>query len=267
MHTSIRGLIAATLLASFGLIAGPAFAQDVITTEPTSAPPPTDPPAAITITGNVSLVTDYRFRGVSLSGGDPAIQGGITVTHKSGFYAGTWASSIHDDTGIFGDQELDLFGGWSSEVTPGITVDAGLLYYVYPSGHIGDANYFEPYASVAGSVGPAKLKLGAAYAWHQDSLGGDDNLYIFGNADIGIPTTPLTVSAHLGYTNGVLAPPYLAGSNDDTGFDYSLGRLGNNLRPAVDRRSVHRRRRPLDQRVHRRYRGRDADRQLLSLNA
>lgn len=66
MHTSIRGLLAATLFAGTALAATPALADD-------AAPAAADAPKPITITGNVSLVTDYRFRGVSLSGGDPAI--------------------------------------------------------------------------------------------------------------------------------------------------------------------------------------------------
>ncbi|MDE8652648.1 TorF family putative porin [Novosphingobium album (ex Liu et al. 2023)] len=210
MLTSIRGLVAASLFAATALAtATPALADD-------------EPASEITVTGNVALTTDYRFRGVSLSAGDPAIQGGITVTHASGFYVGTWSSSIASSD-VYGGQELDLFGGWSGEVASGLTVDAGLLYYVYPGGHVGDANYFEPYASIAGAVGPAKVKVGVAYAWDQNSLGDDDNLYVYSNLDVGIPNTPLTVSAHLGYTDGVLAPAILAGGTDDSGIDWSIG--------------------------------------------
>jgi uncharacterized protein (TIGR02001 family) len=42
-------------------------------------------PSEIEVFSNVALVTDYRFRGVSLSAGDPAIQGGIDIAHSSGF--------------------------------------------------------------------------------------------------------------------------------------------------------------------------------------
>jgi uncharacterized protein (TIGR02001 family) len=223
MSTSIRGVFAASLLACSALAAAPAYAQDE-----------TSPPSEITVTGSVALTTDYRFRGVSLSGGDPAIQGGITVSHKSGFYVGAWSSSLADGDSVdlngdgkfgtvYGEQELDLFGGWTGEVTPGLTLDAGLLMYDYPSGHEGKGNYFEPYASIAGTMGPAKVKVGVAYAWDQKSLGSKDNLYVYGNVDIGVPHTPLTVSGHLGYTDGVLAPPFLAGTSDDSGFDYSIG--------------------------------------------
>jgi uncharacterized protein (TIGR02001 family) len=215
MLLSVRSAVAATLLAGTALSAAPAFAQDA------------EAPKEITITGNVALTSDYRFRGVSQSAGDIAIQGGITVSHASGFYIATWASSI-GNTATYGHTELDLFGGWTGEVTPGLTLDAGLLYYAYPNGHLGDAEFFEPYASVSGQAGPAKVKVGMNYAWDQKGLlnyAGNkksDNLYVYGNVDIGIPSTPLTVSGHLGYTDGVLAPSYYT-TVDRTGFDWSIG--------------------------------------------
>ena len=54
--------------------------------------------------------------------------------------------------------------------------------------------------------GPVHAKLGVNYAWDQKSLGGDDNLYIHTELSSGIPKTPLTLSAHLGYTDGVARP-------------------------------------------------------------
>lgn len=213
MLTSTRGSIAAIAL-PFACLASPAFAQD-----------DTAAPSGITVTGNVGIVSDYRFRGVSLSGGDPAVQGGVTATHDSGFYVGTWASSIDDGgSDFYGDVELDLFAGWSGDIAEGVGLDLGLLYYAYPSNAKGfDAEYFEPYVTLSGSLGPVTAKVGANYAWDQDSLGGSDCLYLRTDLSAGIPQTPLTLSAHLGYTDGVLAPPLLAGTADDTGLDWSLG--------------------------------------------
>ncbi|KQM19074.1 TorF family putative porin [Novosphingobium sp. Leaf2] len=215
MLLSMRGALAATLLAGTALCAVPAFAQDAA------------PPKDFTVTGSAAITTDYRFRGVSQSQGDIAAQAGITVSHKSGFYIGTWGSSI--DLGpVYGHTELDLFGGWTGKVTPALTLDAGLLYYAYPNGHVGHAEFFEPYASVSGQFGPAKIKVGGNYAWDQRALPNfagnkkSDNLYVYSNVDIGIPKTPLTVSGHLGYTDGVLAPSYYT-TVDRTGFDWSIG--------------------------------------------
>ncbi|ANU08644.1 TorF family putative porin [Paraurantiacibacter namhicola] len=205
MLTSIRSAFAATLLAGSVFVAAPAAAQD-----------------GVTISGNASIVSDYRFRGVSLSGGDPAIQGGIDVETGSGFYVGTWGSSI-DGGPLFGEMELDVYGGWSGEVSPGISVNVGAIAYLFPTNDFGPADYGEVYASVSPSIGPAELTVGAAYAWDQDALGNDDNLYLYSDLSVGVPTTPLTFNAHLGYTDGALAPDFLAGGLDDSGLDWSLG--------------------------------------------
>ena len=86
-----------------------------------------------------------------------------------------------------------------------------------------DTDYLEFYTSLGTSLGPVSATLGAAYAPEQDSLGGDDNLYIHLDLESGIPGTPLTLFGHIGYTSGVLAPEALATGTDDTGFDYSIG--------------------------------------------
>jgi uncharacterized protein (TIGR02001 family) len=212
MLMSIRGAAAATILTTAALSASPAIADDDAG------------PGAVSVSGNVTLVSDYRFRGVSLSGGDPAIQGGVTVSHDSGVYVGAWASSIDDGgTDVFGDAEVDLYGGWSGSVAEGIGLDVGLLYYAYPGNAKGvDAEFFEPYATVSGQLGPVQAKLGVNYAWDQKALA-DDNLYVHAELSSGIPTTPVTLSAHLGYTDGSLAPTLLAGTTDDTAFDWSVG--------------------------------------------
>jgi uncharacterized protein (TIGR02001 family) len=212
MRTSFAALAAAML---FGLNAGPAFADE------------TDPPKDLTVSGYVQGVSDYRFRGYSLSGGDPALQGTVNLNHSSGFYAGAWASTLDDEvTPFYGDLELDLYAGWTGPLSSALTADVGVLRYVYPANHgNGPADYWEPYASLATTLGPVGAKLGVAYAPEQDSLGGEDNLYLFTDLNAGIPTTPVTVTAHLGYTDGIQGPRLLSGDSltDQSGFDYSLG--------------------------------------------
>lgn len=207
MTKTFRGLLAATILAGSAMTAAPALAQD----------------GDISVSANVAMVTDYRFRGVSLSDEEIAIQGGIDVGHSSGFYVGTWASSIDEGLG-YGGTELDVYGGWSGALSETISVDIGLLLYAYPGDDGCNCDYLEPYASVTGAVGPAEVTVGVAYAFDQDSLdfgadgGKDDNLYIYGDVGFGIPETPISFSAHLGYTDGVLTF-----TNDGDAFDWSLG--------------------------------------------
>jgi uncharacterized protein (TIGR02001 family) len=214
MLTSVRSLLAATVLAGTALAATPAFAEDEAATP------------EFTVTGSVGLVSDYRFRGVSLSGGDAAIQGGFTINHSSGAYIGTWGSSLAD-TPTYGETEVDIFVGWKGEVTPGLTLDAGLTYYTYPGKDepplAGPSDYFEPYVKLSTTLGPVGATVGVAYVWDQDSMASQDNLYLFTDLSMGIPDTPITLSAHLGFTDGPLAPEFLLGGTDKSAIDYSIG--------------------------------------------
>ena len=209
MRTSIRGILAAATL-STGMLAAPAaLAQD------------TDVPGPVEVSANIGVVTDYRFRGVSLTEGDPAVQGGLDIAHESGFYIGTWASNIvGGDT--FGEVEVDLYAGFATQITPLVSLDVGATYYAYPTGD-GPADYYEPYAKLGAQLGPVEAGVGVYYAPDQESLGDEDNLYVSLDLGAGIPNTPLTVSAHAGYTDGVLAPDLLAGGTSDNGWDYSVG--------------------------------------------
>jgi uncharacterized protein (TIGR02001 family) len=100
----------------------PALAQDKKAPEPD-----------YTITGNAGIFSDYRFRGISQSDKDPAIQGGVDFAHKSGVYLGNWNSSVSDWAGtVHGSGiEMDFYGGFKTEVA-GVGLDFGAIYYYYP---------------------------------------------------------------------------------------------------------------------------------------
>lgn len=181
-------------------------------------------PEAVKLSGNVALVSDYRFRGFSQSSEDPAIQGGLTATHESGLYAGVWASSIS----FYGNTEVDLFAGYSKEIAPGITADVGLLYYLYPQHKsvtgATNTDFFEPYVNLTAAVGPATLKVGANYSWKQSALldaAGNkaDAFYIHAEPSIAIPNTPLGINGHIGYAKSDAFP----GGPDGSVVDYSIG--------------------------------------------
>lgn len=182
-----------------------------------STPPP--PPPAFTVTGGVTIASQYRFRGISLSDEHAALQGTINLNHSSGFYVGTW-SSLLDGFGELGGSnlEVDLYGGWRHPVGHGVSVDAGLLYYAYPGSKGGDFEFFEPYANVTVTRGPVTAKAGVNYAWSQAALANNSNRYLYGELSLAIPHTPVTVTSHLGNSRG--ATP-LTPSGDYV--DWSLG--------------------------------------------
>ncbi len=176
--------------------------------------------SGFTFSANVAFTTEYRFRGVDLSGGDFAVQGGFDVSHSSGFYVGTWASNLDEQTVGFGSTELDVYGGWSGDIADGVTADVGAIGYLYPDAPTaaGPTDYVEFYGSLGVSIGPASLTGGIAYAPDQESLGSTDNLYLYTDVGIGIPDTPITINGHLGYTDG-----FLTFTGDSKAFDWSIG--------------------------------------------
>lgn len=202
MLTSIRGLLAASILAGSAFVACPAFAQS----------------DDITISGNAAIVSEYRFRGQDLSGGDFAVQGGVDIGHSSGFYAGVWGSSLDEDTLGIGHTELNIYGGWGGELADGLTADVGVLAYIYPNAGAGDFDIYELYGSLGFTFGPAAATAGMAYAPKQDSLGGSDNLYLYVELGVGVPNTPVTVTGHIGYTDGALTF-----TDDGDAWDWSIG--------------------------------------------
>lgn len=116
------------------------------------------PPSEYTLTANMALVSDYRFRGVSQTYKLPAVQGGIDYSHASGFYLGTWASSVSGNQYINGaGLEADIYGGYKFEVAKDLTLDLGVLFYLYPGAHYNNATKTK--------YDNTELYIAAAYKW------------------------------------------------------------------------------------------------------
>lgn len=165
------------------------------------------------VSGNAAYTSDYRFRGISLSGNEFAIQGGFDAGHESGFYVGTWASSI--DTFGGSETELDFYAGYGWEVE-GLSFDVGAIGYFYPGSD--DTEYYEAYGSVSGTAGVIGLTAGVAYAPEQDNLGDDDNLYVYGDAELPLGDSPVSLALHVGLEDGAFG---------DEKVDYSIGLAGS----------------------------------------
>lgn len=195
-----------------------------------------DKASAVTVTGSVGLTSDYRFRGVSQSDRDMAVQGGITVSHQSGLYVGTWASNLAG-WGTFGgaNMELDLIGGYKAQIGNGATLDVGLVWYMYPGG-ANNTDFAEPYAKLSGTTGPLSLTAGVAYAPKQYALANvsaasnsrgqkEDNLYLWGDGALAIAGTPFTAKAHIGHSDGNpgLGPNGTSVTPTGQYWDWSLG--------------------------------------------
>jgi uncharacterized protein (TIGR02001 family) len=154
-----------------------------------------------TLSFNVGAVTDYRYRGISQSRRKPALQGGADFAHKSGFYVGTWASTIRwiDDAGGDANVEVDIYGGYKTTFGA-FGADFGVLRYLYPDSSFGFAphpNTTELYA--AGTWGPATLKYSHAVTnlfGFADSKGSG---YLDLSATFDTGFWGLTVTPHVGH--------------------------------------------------------------------
>ncbi len=167
------------------------------------------------VTGGASFVSDYRFRGVSLSNTEIAVQPYITLNTTPGFYVGLWGSSIATYGGA--NTEVDVFGGWTGTTGP-VTSTIGVYSYLYPGGT--GVDYYEIYGTIAKTIGPVGLTLGINYGPNQKNLVSDD-FYIFGAGTVGIPNTPITLKGSLGYEDG--SGPPAAGSSGRSKVDYMVG--------------------------------------------
>jgi uncharacterized protein (TIGR02001 family) len=94
------------------------------------------PASPHTLSYNLGFFSNYIFRGISQTGGNPALQGGADYSHASGFYGGTWASNVSwlQDFGQYSRSSLewDFYGGYKWTFVNDFGLDVGTLYYWYP---------------------------------------------------------------------------------------------------------------------------------------
>ena len=144
-----------------------AFAQDEESTGP------------ISVSGGVTVLSDYVWRGVSQTQEDPALQAEFAVAHESGFYVGAWATTVDytaegdEDDGI--DYELDVYLGWAGDLTETLNLDVTFTRIMYPGYNEGyDINYNE-FAAALGFGGNYTATV--AYSDDIVNLGGKGIYY------------------------------------------------------------------------------------------
>lgn len=176
--------------------------------------------AAADVSGEFGVVSDYRYRGVTLSRGRPAIQASVTIEDNSGLYAEAWASTL-ERPGDPTDSEIDFTAGYSKDLSETINVDLSGTFFAYPSA--GSNNYAEATALITATHGAASGALGLSYiprqrATRDDSGAGRDNAYLFGTLDFAIPKTPVTLKSGIGYERGAFDKVEHGGK-----WDWTLG--------------------------------------------
>lgn len=104
---------------------------------------------AAQVSGSVALLSDYRYRGVSLSDRRPALQGGLAYDHSSGAYGGVLASTVHIE-GADSSLAAQFYAGFAHALDQRMTLDGGVARYLYPDSPTrGSYDYTEVYAGIA----------------------------------------------------------------------------------------------------------------------
>lgn len=180
-----------------------------------------------TLTANVGVFSDYRFRGISQTYNDPALQGGFDYTHSSGFYLGNWNSNVASD--FIGDGggaglEMDFYGGYRATLpNTSVGYDLGVLHYYYPGVEDGaafpdGADTTELYVGLSHGNLSGKISYSVTdYFGVKGDNGEDTDGTLYYQAAYSMPLSDvLTLSAGVGYTD-------VAKVSDANYTDYYVG--------------------------------------------
>jgi uncharacterized protein (TIGR02001 family) len=163
------------------------------------------------VTGTITAVSDYDFRGISQSAGDPALQGSIDWAGESGLSAGIWASTVDFGPGTDSDVEIDLYAGYEMSLSDDLSWNIGGVYYLY-QGDGDDIDYLEI------STGLSYKDFSAKVWYSPDFLNSDETAwYLEANYSFALPQD-FSLDLHAGYNGGDFWDAI-----DAEYFDYSIG--------------------------------------------
>ena len=81
---------------------------------------------ALDVSGNVTIGSDYLWRGTSQNADAGAISAGIELEHN-GWYSGAWVSEV--DYSDNSEYEYDFYTGYAYRINDELSIDVGLIQY------------------------------------------------------------------------------------------------------------------------------------------
>lgn len=167
---------------------------------------------AVEGSANVTMATDYLFRGVSQTNGMNAIQGGFDIATDSGFYAGTWASNV--DYGTDSNTEMDVYIGFAGQISEEVGYDVRYINFDYA----GDSEF--DYQEIALSIGAFGATFGVNYSSEYLGDGGPRFIYPYIDYSLALPQN-ISLDFHIGLID--LDEEGLFEPGEDSYMDYSIG--------------------------------------------
>jgi uncharacterized protein (TIGR02001 family) len=172
------------------------------------------------ISGNVSMLSDYAFRGVSQTDEQMALQGGLDYAHESGFYVGTWASNV--DSSFFNDPqdpqlEVDVYAGYGGELANGISYDLGILHYDYPGAKSSDTDELYISGSMAG------FTVSLNYSDELAFLGSTESAWYLAAGYEMTLAQDIGLAVHVGLSDGDAFDGGAGAAFNDSYVDWSIG--------------------------------------------
>lgn len=175
------------------------------------------------LSANAAVSSNYLWRGITQTQDSAAVSGGIDYSHKSGAYAGTWASNVDFGGGSSGS-ETDFYFGYAGEAE-GMTYDVGYIYYGY-SGTVfaaGDSDFSEIYLNIGIDAFSFGINVLADTEWSGTDFGDD----IYYTADYAVEVEGLEIGLHAGiYDQDAAADTVydIGASVSKSGFTYALSK-------------------------------------------
>ncbi|MDY0122869.1 TorF family putative porin [Sulfurimonas sp.] len=159
----------------------------------------------INVSANMSLTSNYVWRGMTQTKDSPAIQGGVDLEYK-GLYAGVWGSNVDFGANDNNSLELDIYGGYAGEIA-GIGYDVGYIQYAYPN-KSDEYNFGEAYVGVSKEWDKFGLSAKQSFGIETDDTNPEDFYEVGASTSV----LPYEIGFDASY-----------GNYDNIGYYYSLG--------------------------------------------
>lgn len=172
---------------------------------------------AAEVSGTVSFTNDYRFRGISQTAGDAAIQGSLDVAFNNGVYAGIWGSNLDFGAGDDANLEVDYYVGYGNDINDDFSYDVTFNYYTYPGYDAADIDYAEIMAGLY--YGDLALTLGYTNDYGNSS---ESASYVALDYSYAL-TDEISLDLHAGHSFG----DYWGSADIEDYEDYSIGISGS----------------------------------------